>query len=41
MSKRIDMGHARAVLALGHSDQDKLIEKLSQKIISEICRGSR
>ena len=34
MSKRIDMGHARAVLALGHSDQDKLIREAIAKKLS-------
>ena len=34
MSKRIDMGHARAVLALGHTDQDKLIREAIAKKLS-------
>ena len=34
MSKMIDMGHARAVLALGHSDQDKLIREVIAKKLS-------
>ena len=34
MSKRIDMGHARAVRALGHSDQDKLIREAIAKKLS-------